>query len=526
MDILIKNVQIIDGTGKPSYKGNVGIFRGKIVLSDLPEQAGLIIDGEGKYLVPGFIDAHSHGDMVVGVTMDYGDLCKINQGVTTQVTGQCGDTQAPYGPKRNASILPEGMREDYIEKQRTWTTFSKYMDYVEQEPKVTNHKMLVGHNAIRVAVMGYEDRTSTAGELEQMKALVKDAMESGVAGLSSGLGYVPGTYSALEEMVELVKVVKDYDGIYTTHIRNESKNLIPSLEEAIQVGRQTGVPVHISHFKARGVRNWGTHWKALELIENARTSGVDITCDQYPYDSTMTFLAPCIPNWYFTEGMEHAIDLLKDPAARKKIRQEMLDPNSDFENLMLNAGDWNGVRICNAPNLPEAEGLTVAEYAEKIGKDPFDAFFDMLIVTRGLGTAVYHSLCDDDVLDIIRRPYVMVGSDGIVLASKGKCHPRGWGTSVRAICHFCKETGVLPLEEVIYKMTGFPAQRYSLNGKGKIQEGYDADLVLMDYKNLKDRANYDTPFELAEGIEMVFVNGKLSYKDGALTGATAGTLIR
>ena len=526
MEVLIKNVKIIDGTGKPAYVGDVGISGGKIVLSNLPQQADLVIDGEGKYLTPGFIDAHSHGDMVFGISMDYGDLCKINQGVTTQVAGQCGDTQAPYGPKRNIGILPEGMDESYLEKQRTWTTFSKYLEYVDQIPKVVNNKMLVGHNAIRVAVMGYEDRAPSAEELEKMKFLVKDAMEHGVAGLSSGLGYVPGTYSSLEEMVELVKVVKDYGGIYTTHIRNESKYLIPSLEEAIEVGRQTGVPVHISHLKARGVRNWGTHWKALAIIENARQEGLDITCDQYPYDSTMTFLAPCIPNWYFTKGMDYVISLLKDPATREKMRQEMSDPNSDYENLMLNAGDWNGVRVCNSPNVPEAEGLTIAEYAQKIGKDPFDAYFDMMIANHGLGTAVYHSLCDDDVLDIIRKPYVMVGSDGIVLGSKEKCHPRGWGTSVRAICHFCKEKGILSLEEVVYKMTGFPAERYRLQGKGKIAEGYDADLVLMDYDNLTDCATYDAPFELAEGIEMVFVGGQLSYKDGALTGVTAGTLIR
>ena len=526
MDILIKNVQIIDGTGKPSYKGNVGIFNGKIVLSNLPSQADQVIDGAGKYLAPGFIDAHSHGDMNFGVTMGYSDLCKINQGVTTQVAGQCGDSQAPYGPKQNPVIPPEGMAESHHEKRKTFATFSKYLDYIDQLPKVIHTKMLVGHNTIRTAVMGYEDRAPTAQELEQMKALVADAMENGAVGLSSGLGYVPGTYSTLEEVVELVKVVKEYGGLYASHIRNESKYLIPSLEEAIEVGRQTGVPVQISHLKARGIRNWGTHWKALALIEEARASGLDITCDQYPYNSTMTFLAPCIPNWYFTEGIDHVIELLKDPATREKIRQEMCDPNSDYENLILNAGGWGGVRICNSPNVPEAEGLTMEEYAAKLGKDPFDTYFDIMISNHGLGSAVYHSISDDDILDIARRPYVMVGSDGIVLGSKEKCHPRGWGTAVRAICLYCKEKGILSLEEVVYKMTGFPAERYSLKGKGKIHEGYDADLVLLDYENLKDRATYDAPYELAEGIDMVFVNGVLSYQNGALTGATAGTLIR
>lgn len=525
MEILFKNVKIIDGQGYPAYVGNVGVSKGKICLSNLPEKAEWVIDGAGKVLAPGFIDAHSHGDMTLGISMDYDALCKINQGVTTHVAGQCGDTQAPYGPKRNAAILPEGMDEGRIELQKGWTTFSKYIEYLKQLPMAINCKMLVGHNAIRVAVMGYDARKPTGEELEQMKELVRDAMECGAAGLSSGLGYVPGTYSGLEEMVELVKVVKIYGGIYTSHIRNESKDLIPSLEEAIEVGRQTGVPVHISHLKARGVRNWGNHLRALEVIEKAQSEGLDVTCDQYPYNSTMTFLAPCIPNWYYDKGIDHVINLLKDPAMRKKIRSEMEDPDSDYENLLLNAGDWNGVRICNSPNVPEAEGLTMTEYAKKISKDPFDAYFDMMIANHGLGTAVYHSISDDDVLDIIKKPYVMVGSDGIVLGAKEKCHPRGWGTSIRAICHFFKEKGILSLEEVVYKMTGFPAERYSLKGKGKILEGFDADLVLFDCDNLKDNATYDTPNALAEGIEMVFVNGKLAYKDGALTRERAGKIL-
>ena len=526
MDILIKNVKIIDGTGKRAYFGDVGISKGKIRLLDLSEKAELVIDGKGKYLTPGFIDAHSHGDMTVGTNLEYGDLCKINQGVTTQVMGQCGDTQAPYGPKRNAAILPEGMGEDFLEKQKTWTKFSKYLDFVDSLPKVTNHKFLIGHNAIRISVMGYEDRAPTAEELEKMKALVRDAMENGACGLSSGLGYVPGTYSDIDEITELVKELKPYGGIYTTHIRNESKHLLSSLEEAIEVGRRTGVAVHISHIKARGIRNWGKHTAALELIENAHKEGLDVTCDQYPYNSTMTFLAPCIPNWYFTDGMEKVIELLKEPSQREKIRKEMEDPDTDYENLLLNAGDWSRIRICNSPNVPQAEGMTMSDYAKSVNKDPFEAYFDMMIENKGLGTAVYHSISDDDILDIIKKPYVMVGSDGIVLASKEKCHPRGWGTSVRAICHFCKEKKVLSLEEAVYKMTAFPAKRYSLKGKGMISEGYDADLVLLDYENLEDRATYSSPFELAKGIEMVFVNGKLSYKDGALTGEKAGSLIR
>lgn len=527
MEFLIKNAMILDGSGKPAYKGSVGIQDGKIVLDHLPEQADQMIDAAGKYLAPGFIDAHSHGDKLLGVPV-YGDLCKLNQGITTQLAGQCGNSMAPVceGWEGDALSLPEGMDPEYLNLKKNWTTWSEYVKYVDSIPKATNIKLFVGFNAIRIAAMGYDNRKPTEAEMSKMKELLRDAMEAGAAGMSSGLAYVPGTFATMEEVAELASVMVPYGGVYTTHMRNESWDLLNSVEEAIEIGRRSGVAVNISHFKVMGRSNWGTHLKAIEAIEKARAEGLDITCDQYPYNCSMTTYAPCMPPWYFADGMEQAAELLKDPAMREKIRKEMDDPATDYENLYLNAGGWGGITICTSGNVPEAEGLTFKEYAAKIGKEPFDAYFDLMIANRSTGTAVYHSISDDDIFDIIRLPYTMVGSDGVVNAAKERCHPRGWGTMVRAICAFTKDNHILPLEQLIHRITGMPAKRYSLRNKGLIQSGYDADLVLFDYENLKDNATYSNPTALAGGIESVFVNGKIVYQDGAMTGEYPGKLLR
>lgn len=527
MEILIQNATVIDGTGAAAYIGNVGIDRGKLLLRELPTTADLVIDATGKILCPGFIDVHSHGDELIGGE-DFGELCKINQGVTTQITGQCGMTLAPSSRNHPFApvISPDAINPELLKMSREGTTWAEYMAFVEKAPKITNIKPFVGFNAIRVAVMGYDDRQPTAEELTQMKALLKEAMEAGAAGMSSGLAYVPATYSGTEELVELAKVMVPYGGIYASHIRNESHSLLESVEEAIEIGRRSGVSVNISHFKVMGRGNWGTHTAAIAAIEKARAEGIDITCDQYPYHSSMTIYTPCIPPWHFSEGTAQLLQKLKSPEFRELVKQEILDPATDYENFYLNSGGWEGITFCTSPNIPEAEGMTVAEYAESIGKDPFDAYFDLVIANEGIGTATYHAISDEDIYNIIRLPYVMVGSDGIVSSRYEKCHPRGWGTMVRAICAFTKEKSVLPLEELIHRMTGLPAQRYRLSNKGTIQDGYDADLVLLDYDGLTDRATYADPTALAEGIEFVMVGGRVVYRDGKLTGEKPGKLLK
>ena len=526
MDILIKNARIIDGSGAAAYPGNVGIRDGKIVLHDLPETADKVIDAAGKYIAPGFIDVHSHGDELIGGP-DFGYLCKVNQGVTTQIAGQCGVTSAPTSAayRQDPVISPQTMNPQVLRLREQGLSWPEYQKLFDSFPKVTNFKLFVGFNAIRIAVMGNANRAPTPEELAQMQSMLREAMEAGAAGMSSGLAYVPGTYASTEEIIAVAKVMAPYGGIYTTHIRNESFDLLPSVQEAITIGREAGVSVNISHFKVMGRAYWGSHKAAIEAIEAARAEGLDITCDQYPYNCSMTIYTPCIPPWHFSQGTEALAEKLRDPAFRARVRAEMSDPATNYENFYLNSGGWEGVSICTAPNTPLAEGKTIASYAREIGKDPFEAYFDLVVENRGVGTAVYHSISDADIFDIIRLPYVMVGSDGIVNSAREKCHPRGWGTMARAICLMTKENRILSLEELIHRNTGFAAQRYKLAGKGLIKANYDADLVLFDYEALRDNATYADPTALASGIDTVWVNGQPVYQNGRLTGNTPGKLL-
>ena len=527
MDILIQNAKLIDGTGKCACTGNIGIHQGKLVLSNLPDTADEVIDATGKYLAPGFIDVHSHGDELIGSPGSFGDLCKVNQGFTTQIGGQCGVSGAPTTAafRQDPVVSLDAMSPRLLQLRRDGLTWPEYAEFIRSVPKVTNYKLFVGFNAIRIAAMGYADRKPTDPELAHMKAMLKDAMEAGAVGMSSGLAYVPGTYAETEELIALCKVMAPYGGIYATHMRNESKDLLTSVKEAIRIGKEAGVAVHISHFKVMGRDYWGNHKAAIAEIEKARAEGQDITCDQYPYNCSMTIYTPCMPPWYFTEGTESLVDKLHDPALRAKIREEMEDPASDYENFYRNSGGWDGVTICACPNTPEAEGKSIAAYAAELGKDPFEAYFDLVIANRGMGTAVYHSISDDDIFDIIRLPYVMVGSDGLVGSRDEKCHPRGWGTMARAICAMTKDNPILPLETLIHRNTGMAAARFGLASKGLLKEGYDADLVLFDYEALQDNATYANPNALAGGIERVFIAGQTVYQDGKLTGATPGKLL-
>jgi N-acyl-D-amino-acid deacylase len=376
-----------------------------------------------------------------------------------------------------------------------------------------------------MAVMGFVNRDPDETEMEQLKQLLDRELRRGAKGMSLGLIYPPSAFSSQEELVELSKVIAKHGGLLAVHMRNEGAKVFEAVDEMIAIARLSGAHVHISHLKLMGKPQWGRSTELLQKIRDARSEGIHITCDQYPYNCSMTIYTPCMPPWYFTEGTEALVDKLHDPALRAKIKAEMNNPASDYENFYRNSGGWDGVTLCCCPKTPEAEGKSVAAYAAEMGKDPFEAYFDLVIANRGVGTAVYHSISDDDIFDIIRLPYVMVGSDGLVGSRDEKCHPRGWGTMARAICAMTKDNPILPLETLIHRNTGMAAARFGLKNKGLLLDGYDADLVLFDYEALRDNATYVNPNALAGGILRVFIGGETVYRDGALTGATPGKLL-
>lgn len=525
LDLLIKNAVIVDGTGAPAYKGSVGVQKGKIVLSAPDAEAERVIDAEGLHLSPGFVDIHSHGDIVLGE--EYGRLCKVSQGVTTEVGGQCGSSMFPVNPANmeETKTLLSVCRADFPPEITNWTSLEKYKEYIATLGLSANIKLLTGHGMLRMAVMGVENRKPTAEELEKMKDLLHESMEQGSLGMSSGLIYTPSCYADTEELIELCKVVAPYGGIYATHMRNESTGVVESVEEALRIGREAGVPVLISHHKACGRKSWGLPKKTLQLIEQANASGMTVTADQYPYTASMTHLKMCIPPKYFALGAEGLTELLRDPEKRAAVKAEILDPETPFENQYLNCGGFENIFISSLPDTPEYAGMFVTEAAEKMGKDVFDAYFDLMVMNKTIGNGIYYSMCEEDLCDIITAPHSVVGSDGICRGFTETTHPRAWGTFPHAICLYVKQKKVLTLEQMIRKMTSLPAERAMLDGKGVIKDGWDADLVLFDFEKLQDKANYTDSNALTEGIDTVIVGGEIVYHDKKLTDATPGKLI-
>lgn len=525
LDLLVKNALIVDGTGKEPYQGAVGVANGAIVETTNASEAKTVIDAAGRVVAPGFIDAHSHGDLILGEP--FAQLCKTSQGVTTEIAGQCGFSMSPVNPEYLdllQGLLTVGAVK-FPAEMKNWTTYPRYLEYVATVPKSANIKMYVGHSTLRVSVMGFANRKATAEELEKMKALLKEAMECGALGLSTGLIYTPSCYADTEEIVELAKVIAPYGGIYASHMRNESHDSLKSINEVLEVGRKAGVAVCISHHKILGKANWGLQKETLKLIEDAVKEGIRVTCDQYPYACNMTHLSACIPPWHFDKGLSAMAAKLRDPENRKSIRREMEDPKSEYDNYYLNAGGWSGVLVCACPKTPRAEGKYVADYAKELGCDPFDAFFDIMVENNGESTAVYSSMCDEDVFEIALAPNTIVGTDGLTRSAGEKGHPRAYGSFPRAINYYVKENGVMTLEQCIRKMTSLTAARLGLKKKGVIAPGYDADLVVFNPDNLMDKATYSDSCAITEGMDYVIVNGEVVYKDQQFTGVYPGRFI-
>ncbi len=526
LDFLIKNAKIIDGTGAPAFDGYIGIKNKKIVMAKGTEEAENVIDAKGRYVVPGFIDAHSHGDLILGC--EDAHLFKTNQGVTTEIVGQCGSSMAPVNPENLVdlqNLLSMGTNW-FSDDMANWTSFEQYLQYAEKQPKTANAQFLVGHNALRIAVMGMENREATDRELEIMKGLLREAMEAGAAGLSTGLIYTPGCYAEEKEVLELAKVIAPFDGIYASHMRNEAELVTDSMKEVIDIGRKTGARINISHHKIMGKGNWGKQRETLELIHRANDEGIRVICDQYPYPKCMTTINACMPPWHLAGGYSALAEKLKNPEFRAQIKAEMEDPNTPYDNFFINAGGWDGVYVYFATKTLDAEGKYISEYANFIGKDVWDAFFDLCIENNCQIGGVYSSMCDEDVCEIIKDPYCVVGSDGLTRSWNEKGHPRSAAAFPHAITYFVKEKGVLTLEECIHKMTGLTADYLLVKNKGIIKEGYDADLVVFDYDNLRDTATYSNSNSITEGIEYVIVGGEIVYHNLKLTGKYPGKVIR
>lgn len=522
MSILIKNGYIIDGTGNPWFRADIEVENGRVkgIGKFTQKSADFVIDASELIVSPGFIDIHSHADLNILRFPEAENF--ITQGVTTAVVGNCGVSLAPVTEK-NISMIEE---ETKLGSDPTWNSFAELFEKIETTRIAVNLASLVGHGIIRSAVMGLDSREPTDRELEDMKELLDQSMQNGAFGMSTGLTYPPGVYSKTSELIDLVQVVKKYEGIYASHIRNESSNLLEAVEEAIEVAEKSKVPLQISHLKASGKENWGKGDKALQLMGEARKRSLEATCDVYPYTAGGLDLPSLLPPWALAGGSEAMVKRLQDPDTRKRIKEDIEEENSQWENFIRDIG-WDNIVISSSPKKRNFEGKDLLSLANEVDKDPYELLFDLLIEESGNTNLTMFEMSEDDVSRILSSSLSMVCSDSEVCNSKagGKPHPRGYGAFARIFGKYVKQ-GFLSLEIAVRKMTSLPAQKLGLWDRGLIRRRAWADIVIFDPKEFTDRATYSKPHQYAAGLKYVLVNGKVVVKNGKQTDTLPGKVLR
>lgn len=480
-DLVFRDATVVDGTGAPAFAADVAVDGDRIVDVGTAGAGRREVDARGLVLAPGFVDTHTHDD---GAVIRYPGLpFKLAQGVTSVVVGNCGFSLAPAA--RRAAQLFEGIL-GVGDHPVDWEDQAGYFDAVTRRRPAVNVVALVGHSTLRLAAMGTERRAPTAAEMDRMRSWLREAMQAGAAGLSTGLIYTPGRFAETDEIVELAREIAPFGGLYATHMRDESFGLLDAVRESLAIGQEAGCAVHISHHKAAARPNWGRVAESLAMVDGAR---VEATLDVYPYTAASSRL-----------GAYHEIGVVNEATA-------------------------DDVTVAWCPTFPGYEGWTMRRIADDMGCSVAEAA-DRLLAGEGRhSVAIYEAMCEDDVETNLRHPRVMIGSDGIPVL-KGKPHPRLFGTFPRVLGRYVRERGVLTLEEAVRRMTSLSCRRFGLADRGEVRQGAFADLVLFDADGVRDAATYEDPMREPEGVRMVVVNGEVAYEDGRHTGAGAGRAVR
>ncbi len=497
-DIIIRNGKIIDGTGNSWYYGDLAVSNGRIIkIGKITGIKGTKeINAAGLIIAPGFIDVHTHleGDEQKTPTADN----FIYDGVTTVITGNCGSSNVDIG---------------------------KYLKWIDSLKLSVNVASLIGHNDVRKAIMGRANRDATEAELVDMEKLVEQAMTDGAAGLSTGLIYIPGTYSKTAEVLRLAKAAAKYSGVYATHMRDEGDSVTQAIEEALHIGREAGIPVEISHFKLSGQQNWGRSKETLPMIIEARRQGIDVTIDQYPYTASSTSLSTLIPDEILADGQDSINARLNQPETRKRVIEKMM---KKLKNRKLKHYSYAVVAYYKADttlNGKSIEAINLLKGRKHKAKEEAVTIFEMM--QQGGAGMVFHGMSEEDVKRIMQYPFNMFASDASIRAyGQGVPHPRGYGTNARVLAKYVRSENIISLEEAIRRMTSLPAQKFGLKDRGILKEGLAADMVIFNEKEVQDLSTFEQPHQYSKGFIYMLVNGRLVMDEAKHTGVRSGTALR
>ena len=529
-DVLITNGRIVDGTGAPWYRADVGITGDRITaIGNLAgREAKSRIDAASQVVAPGFIDMLGQSEF--NVLADPRAASKITQGITTEITGE-GGSIAPLNDALAKSAQPQFDRFKVVLDFRT---LGEYFARLERTRAALNVGTFVGAGGLRGYVIGQTQREATAAEIDQMKTLVAEAMAQGALGVSTSLQYVPGRFATTDEIVELAKVARQHGGIYISHQRSESNQIIPSLDEVFAVAERANIPAEVWHLKTAYKANWGRMREVLDHFAAARARGLDVTANMYPYDRASNGLDACLPLWVREGGLDQMLQRLKDPALRDRIKRDMDDADAkDWENQWYGSGGGAGVMVSTVadPALRKWEGKNLVQIGKEMGKDPRDAAMDLVIADGGETSVIISIMREDDVRLALSNPMISIGTDSGARAEDGplsesKSHPRAWGSFPRVLGKYVRDEQLMSVEEAVRRFTSRPAARVGIADRGLLRPGFKADVTIFNPDTIRDRSTFEDPTHYSEGVSYVLVNGKAVVSGGKITGERPGEPVR
>ena len=528
-DVILRNGSIYDGSGDPPYVGDVAFNDDMIAaMGDIGDATSpLEIDVEGLAVAPGFVNMMSWANE--SLIEDGRSQSDIRQGVTLEVMGE-GESMGPLNDSMKVEIVEQ---QSDIRYDVEWTTLAEYLEYLEQRGITPNVASFIGAATPRRYVIGHEDREPTNEELDQMRDLVRQAMQEGALGVASSLIYPPGSFAKTDELIALSEVAAEYDGMYISHMRDEGANMLEAVEELLTIAREANIRAEIYHFKSSGQSNWPLFDEAVAMVEQARADGLQITADVYTYPAGSTGLNAAIPPWVQEGGFDVSVERMKDSVLRERIAREMLEQSAEWENMYIGAGSPDNILLVGfkSDKLKPLTGKTLAEVAEMRGTDPRFTAMDLIIEDESRVGTVYFTQSEDVVRKAVALPWVSFNTDAASVAPEGVFlerhpHPRAYGSFTRVLSKYVRDEQLIPMEEAIRKLAALPSLNLKIDRRGQLKVGFFADVVVFDPEEIQDHATFVEPHQYSTGMVHVFVNGKQVLKDGEHTGATPGRVVR